>query len=1647
LVIGRPVTLALLIGLVVSPAVAFGATYYVRVSGDDAADGLTPSTAWRSVRKAGAEIKNAGDRVIVGPGTYIERDIGSARDGIEGRPVVFLGDSTGASTGDASGPVRIRVSTSGASCGGDCNRDSEVTVDELLILVNVALGFLPLSGCPSGDGNGDGEITIDEILAAVNQALDGCAGLLDATGFRLLGRHHIVIDGFEIVGATDAGVQVRSSATGRASYAITLRNVTVSGSAKRGLDINVAGAVRIEGCRATQNGSTGISVVGEGEPGAQPAIVDSQSWDNGAHGIFVQNARGGALRSTRVQGNGGSGIHLRSCEGVAVTGNHVLENGDGGILSGLVETAGQDGAIPVAGDRDVLIADNLVETNNKSAIRAAAGGTVQLLRNTVRGNEVAGIAVISDQKGDIWLADNSVDGGGSDGISIIGGASALLTGNLVRHSSFSGIRMRTYGGAIIQQNRVAHAGQASIDVIVQSGASAVTRSERGRTVVEARQNVLEDGGTVALSMVAAANVDAAIAVDDNQLRRHPRGGLFVGGAALASAAANVVEEIGVTGGPLADGIAFRDAAIVEALRNRVEHTTGTGIGVGTAVGSGADSVLIQGNVLAEHGRAGIHAVASSDITVQENLVEEGGTVAVSAIAAEATHPQVTVTDNRLRRFLQGGIFVGGASRAWVADNTVEDIGAVGLPIADAISFRGAESVTVTGNQVLRSNGIGIGVGAATDYSARAVSIEANRVLDQGRAGINVFAAGDVAAQGNLVLRSGSTGLSIQSNGSRAKGIVIGNTVGASLGGDGLFLLGLTSGSVRNNVVFSSSASGITLRSAKEILLFNNLVYDHAAEGIGIGTGGFPCSDITVMHNTVYKNGARGLRIDGDESGKARNMKVLNNILQRNGQGGIAVSRSAAWNYVTGFNVNPDGYVDVTRRNRFDIDADPLFVDPAGADGILGGVGYADDDFRLEQLRAGQTRNSPALDAGSDTVTALGLDGSTASSGVPDVGRVDIGYHYDASPSTVIDARVPLMPLYVRQNGDDANDGLDPSRALASIRFAGEQAVAGVTVVVGPGRYEEGDIFVRNFSGRVNFLADSFGRLTGDLPGPVLIDAKGRDTGFVLLNGGPVTVSGFHVTGAFAAGIQVRAGADDALIENNVVFSNSRRGIEIRDGKRGVLRNNLVYANGTGGLRVEASEGSWVLNNTVYANGEDGILIGGSSPSQAAPDSTVLRNIVALNGVGIKMVNSFEGYTTGFNVVFGPTPFSGNTPRADSDHIGDPLFVNPAGVDGQLGGDGFEDDDFRIWQTRARMSPAVDIHFAVPHSLAGGSTRSDGLPDLGPADAGYHYAFLPVLEAGVSHAEDFVVFVRAAGDDEKDGTTPENAVASIGQALTLGGPGAFIVVGPGVYAEEGLRLGGAPERKDLMVLVGDSSGVLTEDEPGPVILDAQGGEGPSVGGPLLLDGIQLTGAGAAGLRILSNARDVTVRHATVCGNGGDGVVSFAAGLDLANNLLCGNAGTGVRLSLRRARGYSRLINNTLAGNGSGIFLNDSTGQPTRARLWNNVVSGNLGDGITLRARAAGSPARNNLNTDGYGPGTTAAAGDLNDSPEFMGHAGAGVACPTADDYRVAAHSRVIDAGLGSAVALGLAQRSVRADSAADVGTVDLGYHYRAHDEPR
>lgn len=59
-------------------------------------------------------------------------------------------------------------------CVGDCNDDGFVTVDEIVTMVNIALGTTPITACPAADPNGDETVTVDEILQAINAALNGC---------------------------------------------------------------------------------------------------------------------------------------------------------------------------------------------------------------------------------------------------------------------------------------------------------------------------------------------------------------------------------------------------------------------------------------------------------------------------------------------------------------------------------------------------------------------------------------------------------------------------------------------------------------------------------------------------------------------------------------------------------------------------------------------------------------------------------------------------------------------------------------------------------------------------------------------------------------------------------------------------------------------------------------------------------------------------------------------------------------------------------------------------------------------------------------------------------------------------------------------------------------------------------------------------------------------------------------------------------------------------------------------------------------------------------------------------------------------------------------------------------------------------------
>ena len=64
-----------------------------------------------------------------------------------------------------------------AVCAGDCSGTGEVTVDELITLVNIALGTAEPAACAGGGLPLGGKVDVAVIVEAVNNALSACGAL------------------------------------------------------------------------------------------------------------------------------------------------------------------------------------------------------------------------------------------------------------------------------------------------------------------------------------------------------------------------------------------------------------------------------------------------------------------------------------------------------------------------------------------------------------------------------------------------------------------------------------------------------------------------------------------------------------------------------------------------------------------------------------------------------------------------------------------------------------------------------------------------------------------------------------------------------------------------------------------------------------------------------------------------------------------------------------------------------------------------------------------------------------------------------------------------------------------------------------------------------------------------------------------------------------------------------------------------------------------------------------------------------------------------------------------------------------------------------------------------------------------------------
>ncbi|HYD50153.1 MAG TPA: hypothetical protein VEB21_17470 [Terriglobales bacterium] len=88
--------------------------------------------------------------------------------------------NTGAACSPMGGDEGMPEPCGGAPCEstirphvGDCDTSGNVTVDEVITQVNIALGAGPLSACFEADGNADDAVTVDEVLTSISAALSG----------------------------------------------------------------------------------------------------------------------------------------------------------------------------------------------------------------------------------------------------------------------------------------------------------------------------------------------------------------------------------------------------------------------------------------------------------------------------------------------------------------------------------------------------------------------------------------------------------------------------------------------------------------------------------------------------------------------------------------------------------------------------------------------------------------------------------------------------------------------------------------------------------------------------------------------------------------------------------------------------------------------------------------------------------------------------------------------------------------------------------------------------------------------------------------------------------------------------------------------------------------------------------------------------------------------------------------------------------------------------------------------------------------------------------------------------------------------------------------------------------------------------------
>ena len=322
-------------------------------------------------------------------------------------------------------------------------------------------------------------------------------------------------------------------------------------------------------------------------------------------------------------------------------------------------------------------------------------------------------------------------------------------------------------------------------------------------------------------------------------------------------------------------------------------------------------------------------------------------------------------------------------------------------------------------------------------------------------------------------------------------------------------------------------------------------------------------------------------------------------------------------------------------------------------------------------------------------------------------------------AVALPARAEVVFVDAANDGVGAQDGRSWATAWSTIAKGASDlrwfSVPGGVLLIRPGFYRE----QIDLDGRRSGAPGSPNVIRAEAPG-VVIDAEKIRNECFLIDGQAayIQIDGIVCRNARHRGFLLKQAASNLTLSNNVVFNSNDSGIELSEGAAGnAVVNNRVYTSNASGIELNAAgSGNRVANNLVYDHAESGIQVIGSGSSviknntvyanhhgiRVDSPAAITNNVVAANaGVGLLELPG-AAVVNDYNCVSG----SGEADYQGAHTLGahtvrtDPLFVDPRGPDGVLGGDHGADDDFHLqslagsyhggaWTPDPGQSPCID----------------------------------------------------------------------------------------------------------------------------------------------------------------------------------------------------------------------------------------------------------------------------------------------------------------------------------------------------------------------